>query len=177
IGKFARIGSMVAGTWLCLLLPRLVSSLATDAWLIDPAGGAARGWRVAQIGCTVLVIGHILLAWYSGGRLRHFFWPLLAPFQLAARVLFGSLIGPMMRPLLRAISPALADDLFVQRPLSSWLPPAILLAGIRRGRMFAEARDAVWDFVISLRLPQRLWLGLRGFAGALAWLLIPSLLL
>ena len=120
------------------------------------------------------MIGHILLAWYSGGRLRHFFWPFLAPFQLAARLLFGGIIGPIFRPLITAISPALAEDLFVPRPLSAWFPPAILVAGIRRGRMFAEARDAVWDFVVSLRLPQYFWLGLRGFVGALAWLLIPA---
>src|SRR6185369_3061712 len=42
IGKFARIGSLVAGTWICLLVPRLISSLASDAWLIDPDGFAAR---------------------------------------------------------------------------------------------------------------------------------------
>jgi hypothetical protein len=177
ISKFARIGSMVAGTWVWLLLPRLVLSLATDAWLIDPAGFAARGWRIAQIACTVLVIGHILLAWYSGGRLRHFFWPFLAPFQLAARMVFGGVVGPLLRPLITAVSPALADDLYVERPLSAWFPPAILLAGIRRGRMFAEARDAVWDFVVSLRIPHYFWLGLRGFVGALAWLLLPSLML
>src|SRR5262245_45499007 len=177
IANFARIGSMVAGTWLCLLAPRLVSSLAADAWLIDPDGFAARGWRVAQIGCTVLVVGHILLAWYSGGRLRHFFWPLLAPFQLAARILFGRIIGPIVRPLVHAIPPALVDDLYIRRPLSAWFPPAILLAGIHRGRMFAEARDAVWDFVTSLRLPHFFWLGLRGFLGGLAWLLLPSLML
>jgi hypothetical protein len=177
IGNFARIGSIVAGTWLCLLVPRLISSLAADAWLIDPAGFAARGWRVAQIGCTVLVVGHILLAWYSGGRLRHFFWPLLAPFQLAARVLFGGIVGPILRPLVHAISPALADELYVRRPLSAWFPPAILISGIRRGHMFAEARDAVWNFMTSLCLPHFFWLGLRGFFGALAWLLVPSLML
>jgi hypothetical protein len=177
IGKFARVGSLVAGTWVCLLIPRLISSLASDAWLIDPDGFAARGWRIAQIAITALVISHVLLAWYSGGRLRHFFWPLLAPFQLAARILFGRVIGPILRPLIRAISPALADDLYVLQPLAAWFPPAILLAGIRRGRMFAEARDAVWDFVVSLRLPQLFWLGLRGFAGALVWLLAPSLML
>jgi hypothetical protein len=234
IGKFARIGSLVAGTWLCLLLPRLISSLATDAWLIDPEGVAAGLWRVAQIACTVLVVAHVLLAWYSGGRLRHFFWPLLAPFQLTARLLLGRLIGPIVRPVINSGWPALADDLFNSfprsawertsgrsasppvgrgspdpalgstaglnepletsgqlagtvrrpcqnefslRPLSDWFPPAILLAGIRRGRMLTEARDAVWDFVTSLRLPQRFWLGLRGFAGALAWLIIPSLML
>jgi hypothetical protein len=177
IDKFGRIGSLVGGTWICLLVPRLVASLASDAWLIDPDGFAARGWRTAQIGITALVVGHILLAWYSGGRLRHFFWPLLAPFQLAARVLFGRLIGPIVRPLIRAISPALAEDLYVRRPLSAWFPPAILWAGVRRGGMFAEARDAVWDFVVSLRLPGLFWLGLRGFVGAVVWLLLPSLML
>jgi hypothetical protein len=177
ISKFARIGSLVAGTWVCLLIPRLISSLASDAWLIDPDGFAARAWRVAQIAITAIVIGHILLAWYSGGRLRHFFWPLLAPFQLASRLLFGRLIGPILRPLIHAVSPALAEDLHVSRPLSAWFPPAILLAGIRRGRMFVEARDAVWEFVVSLRLPNLFWLGIRGFAGALIWLLVPSLML
>jgi hypothetical protein len=83
----------------------------------------------------------------------------------------------MARPLIARLSPGLADDLFIQRPLVAWFPPAILAAGIRRGRMFAEARDAVWDFVTSLRLPYYCWLGLRGFLGGLAWLLLPSLML
>jgi hypothetical protein len=177
IGKFARIGSMVAGTWLWLLVPRLFSSLAADAWLIDPGSASARAWRVGLYVCTILVVGHILLAWYSGGRLRHFFWPVLAPFQLAARLLFGRVVGPIVRPPMAAVWPALADDMFVRRPLSDWFPPAILLAGIRRGRMYAEARDAVWEFVISLKLPHYFWLGLRGFVGALAWLVAPSLML
>lgn len=175
--KFARIGSLVAGTWLWLWLPRLLSSYATDAWLIDPGSPAARGWRLAQIVITVLVIGHILLAWYSGGRLRHFFWPLLAPFQLGAKVLFGGIIGPILRPVVTAVSPKLAEDLYVARPLSTWFPPAILWAGLRRGRMYSEARDAVWDFVMALRLPHYFWLGLRGFAGAIAWLIVPSLMM
>jgi hypothetical protein len=175
--KFARIGSIVFGTWLWLWLPRLISSFATDAWLIDPGSASARAWRVGLIVTTVLVIGHILLAWYSGGRLRHFFWPMLAPFQLGAKLLFGSIIGPIVRPLVVAVSPALADDLYVKRPLSAWFPPAILAAGILRGHMYAEARDAVWHFVVSLRLPYYFWLGLRGFAGAIAWLIVPSIML
>jgi hypothetical protein len=177
VAKFARIGSLVAGTWLWLLVPRLVSSLATDAWLIDPGSATARIWRIAQIVVTFLVIGHVLLAWYSGGRLRHFFWPFLAPFQLTAKFLFSGIIGPILRPAITAVSPALAEDLYVERLLSAWFPPAILIAGIRRGRMYAEARDAVWDFVTSLHLPHYFWLGLRGFVGAFLWLLIPSLML
>jgi len=177
IYKFARIGSMVAGTWLCLLVPRLVSSLASDAWLIDPDGFGAQAWRIIQIAVTVLVVAHVLLAWYSGGRLRHFFWPLLAPFQLASRMVFGRIVEPVTRPIIAAVWPALADDLFRRQPLSDWFPPAILIVGFRRGRMYSEARDAVWEFITSLALVHYFWLGLRGFFGALLWLLVPSLLL
>ena len=42
---------------------------------------------------------------------------------------------------------------------------------------YAAARDGVWDFVVGLRLPYYFWLGLRGFAGALAWLIVPITLL
>jgi len=177
IAKFARIGSMAAGTWLWLLVPRLISSLATDAWLIDPDSFSARAWRLVQIVVTLMVISHILLAWYSGGRLRHFFWPLLAPFQLAGWFLFGGIVGPIVKPLITALSPAFTEDLYALQPLSQWFPPAILAAGIRRGRMYAEARDAVWDYVVSLGLPHYFWLGLRGFVGAFAWLIVPSLML
>ena len=175
--KFARIGSLVAGTWLWLWLPRFISTLAMDAWLIDPNGASAGAWRVGLIVTTVLVIGHILLAWYSGGRLRHFFWPFLAPFQLGAKLLFGGIVGPIFRPAIRSLWPAFAEDVYNTRPLSEWFPPAILAAGILRGGMYVQARDAVWDFAVSLRLPQYFWLGLRGFAGALAWLIVPSLML
>lgn len=42
---------------------------------------------------------------------------------------------------------------------------------------YARARDGVWDFVTSLRLPHYFWLGLRGFVGGLLWLVIPVSLL
>jgi hypothetical protein len=176
IGKFARIGSLVAGTWLCLLVPRLCASLARDAWLVDPGSARAEGWRIALVVATGLVVAHVLLAWQSGGRLRHFFWPVLAPFQLVGWFLFG-VIGKQVQPLVARVWSALANDLFQQQPLADWFPPAILWAAIRRGRMYAEARDAVWDFVVGLHLPRYFWLGLRGFVGALAWLLVPTLLL
>ena len=176
IGKFARIGSLVAGTWLCLLVPRLLASLAHDAWLVDPGSARAGGWRVALVVGAAVVVAHVLLAWFSGGRLLHFFWPVLAPFQLAGWFLLG-VIGWQVRPLLTRVWPALAEDIFRQQPLADWFPPAILWAAIRRGRMYGEARDAVWDFVVALHLPRYFWLGFRGFLGALAWLLVPTLLL
>jgi hypothetical protein len=55
--------------------------------------------------------------------------------------------------------------------------PFWLLRRLWRGGYYAEARDAVWDFVSALRLPYYFWLGVRGFAGAMAWLLLPVTLL
>lgn len=42
-----------------------------------------------------------------------------------------------------------------------------------RGGYYAEARDAVWDVWLALRLPYYFSLGFRGFLGALAWLIGP----
>ena len=56
-----------------------------------------------------------------------------------------------------------------------WPPadPGWLVRRLRRGRLYGDARDAVWEFVAALRLPAYFRLGLLGFAGTLAWLLLP----
>jgi hypothetical protein len=180
LDKWARIGSLVFGSWLMLVPLRFVAGLASDAALLtEPGGPRAAAWRIGLLIFTALTVGHILLAWYSGGKLRHFFWPLLAPFSLAQWVVTRKVIGPVVRPAIQWLSPKLAHDLYQPAPLTSWFPPAILFAGMRRGlsTMYAEARDAVWDFVVSLNLPHYFWLGLRGFIGAMLWLVIPITLL
>ncbi len=58
-----------------------------------------------------------------------------------------------------------------------WPAPIRFVKRVPRGSLYAEARDAVWDFVGGLRLPYYFWLGLRGFVGALAWLVLPISLL
>jgi hypothetical protein len=55
--------------------------------------------------------------------------------------------------------------------------PVWLVRRLWRGGYYAEARDAVWDFVVFLRLPYYFWLGVRGFAGAFVWLVMPVTLL
>jgi hypothetical protein len=55
--------------------------------------------------------------------------------------------------------------------------PIWLIRRLWRGGYYAEARDAVWEFVAALRLPYYFWLGVRGFAGAMAWLFLPITLL
>ncbi|MFO0871802.1 MAG: DUF4013 domain-containing protein [Pirellulales bacterium] len=131
VRKAARIGSVLLGTWFILWPLRMVSDLWYSAWLIDPQSPTARGWRLALIVLTGLVVLHLAWAWYRGGRLRHFLWP----------------------------------------------APLALLRRIRQGGMYGEARDRLWEFVASLRLPYYFWLGARGFAGAVAWLFVPVILL
>jgi hypothetical protein len=131
VRKAARAGSAILGTWAVLWPLRLVSEMWYSAWLIDPTGRQARGWRVALVLLTIALAVHVAWALFRGGRLRHFLWP----------------------------------------------APLALLRRISRGGMYSEARDRLWNFVVSLRLPYYFWLGARGFAGAVAWLFFPVILL
>jgi len=53
----------------------------------------------------------------------------------------------------------------------------LLILRMTTGGYYQKARDAVWDTVVSMRLPYYFWLGLRGCVAALAWLAIPVTLL
>lgn len=57
------------------------------------------------------------------------------------------------------------------RPLknATWL-----IGRLRRGDYLQTARTSVSEFFVALRLKHHFWLGLRGFLGALAWLIVPS---
>src|SRR5271165_3375883 len=55
--------------------------------------------------------------------------------------------------------------------------PFWLARRLRRGGLYAESRDRLWSFVVSLRIPYYFRLGLIGFLGTLAWLAIPGLLI
>ncbi|APW62457.1 hypothetical protein [Paludisphaera borealis] len=48
---------------------------------------------------------------------------------------------------------------------------------LREGGLYAASRDGFWSFVGRLRLPHYFRLGLIGFLGTLAWLVLPSALL
>jgi len=58
-----------------------------------------------------------------------------------------------------------------------WPAPVRFVKRVSRWGMYAEARDRLWNFVTSLRLPYYFWLGARGFVGAVAWLFVPVVLL
>jgi len=51
-----------------------------------------------------------------------------------------------------------------------------LLRQIRSGTYLQRAGRIVADFVTALRLRHHFWLGIRGYAGAMLWLFLPTLL-
>jgi hypothetical protein len=55
--------------------------------------------------------------------------------------------------------------------------PFWLVRKLRAGGLYAEARDGFWEFVAALRLPHYFRLGLVGFLGTLAWLVLPASLI
>jgi hypothetical protein len=55
--------------------------------------------------------------------------------------------------------------------------PIWLVRRLRCGGLYSEARDGLWTFAGSLRVPYYFRLGLIGFLGTLAWLAIPGVLI
>ena len=177
VRKAGRLGSLVLGTWLMLLPLRALSGMWHAAYLIDPGGQGQRWGQIGLAIATTMMTLHILCAWYCGGRLRHFFWPFLAPFSLAIwllRRVFGVVAAALQtQPIQRSFLQRLLADITRAQPLDQWFLPAMIWSGIRRRRGYQACCDAVWETVVSLRLPYYFSLGLRGFLGALVWLAIP----
>lgn len=133
IRKAARVGGMIAGTWLALVPQWVVRNFSISAQIIDPGSSVARGWRAADLVITLATLAYLALVFARGARLRHFIWPFSHPFRL--------------------------------------------IAGWRKGNLYREMRDAVYDFLVSLHLPRYFRIGLVGFLGTMAWLVVPSLMI
>lgn len=54
-----------------------------------------------------------------------------------------------------------------------WPAPVRFWRWLRTPGKLSRANDAVNRHILGLRLPWYFWLGLRGFAGALVWLIVP----
>ncbi len=55
--------------------------------------------------------------------------------------------------------------------------PVWLVRRIRQGGLYSDSRDAFWSALAALRLPYYFRLGLVGFLGTIAWLIVPALLI
>jgi hypothetical protein len=54
-----------------------------------------------------------------------------------------------------------------------WPAPFRFFHWLARPDKYATIRNHVLEYLVGLRLPYYFWLGLRGFVGAVAWLLVP----
>jgi hypothetical protein len=55
--------------------------------------------------------------------------------------------------------------------------PFWVMRRLREGGLYAASRDAFWASLAALRLPYYFRLGLVGFLGTLAWLVVPAILI
>ncbi len=54
-----------------------------------------------------------------------------------------------------------------------WPAPVKFFRWLFEGGKYRRIRDGVLDYAAGLRVPYYFWLGMRGFAGAVAWLIVP----
>ncbi|MFN0051917.1 MAG: hypothetical protein ACKV0T_06980 [Planctomycetales bacterium] len=166
IGLAPRLGSIALGIWGWLLPLRFLSNAAVDARLIEPGSRADIGWHAAVWVAAILVALHLCLALARGGSLWQFLrpigwvWTAMAypPYWLVT-TLWGVVRG---RSPARRWRPVKA----VRREWRSFLDP----------QRWQQAEHAIRDFVLGLRLKHHFWLGVRGYVGAMLWLVIPTAL-
>lgn len=136
-GLLPRIGTVVLGGWLWLLVVRLVSDAAADAALIDPAGASARGWAAARLAVTAGVGIHLIAAVFAGGGLVDFFRPIRSARRLGAALLRGTAWATAAAALadgVAAVRPGRLFSLGARGLLGGllWLvPPTLLLSSLR----------------------------------------------
>ena len=176
----SKIGQIALGTVVCMLPAYFISANWYSAELIASGSVQAFQQRVLLWLVTILSVLHVGAAWFCGGQLKHFFWPVIAPFSLGMWMVrwilgqptFRFIIGKITNP----VAPNLIGDITDVKPLKEWFLPVVISKAVFRGTLLASAREGIWAFFQSLRLHYYFMLGLKGIAGSLIWLLIPSAL-
>ena len=193
-GRFAR-GAASAAEWVFGLISLLLglSMLAalpliqvlSLGYFLESSARVARTGRLrdgligvrpaARIGCLAAAIWLALLpAWLVGSYARSA--ELIDPGGPAARNLrIGLAVMTVLSLVYVAISCARGGRL--RHFLWPWGHPFWLVRRLRAGGLYCEARDGLWAFVAGLRVPYYFRLGLVGFVGTLAWLVVPAILI
>lgn len=175
--------TLIAGLGFLAVIP--VAGFLSLGYLLEVGGRVARTGKLRHgfIGIRKAArVGGILV----GGGLA--FLPLWLVSSLAESAQLIDPAGPVARRwalawTILAVATALHIVMACSRGgklrhfLWPFTNPIWFIKRLIRGGYYAEARDAVWDFVASLRLPYYFWLGLRGCAGTVPWLAVPVALL
>lgn len=170
----SKIGRLVLCASLVLIPLRVVGGLWTNAQIIDSTSQQTAVLSNSYLALAVVTTIHILSALSCGGEIRHFFWPLVVPFSVLAKIckriigLGRTIVGKPKRPLLSTGGQSAHQD---------WFVPKIIWRKLRHRTLYSQSRDDTLDFLGRLQLPHFAWLGLKGFAGSALWLLLPTVLL
>ena len=176
-----RFGSIVLGIWLWVIPLRLIATMRGDVAFLDPGGNAERFLNAFAPFIAVLIGTHVCLALARGGSLLHFFFiPQQLPEQKFIKVLLG--VGAGVLVLVSLASPphlvVAAGVVLVLpvllSPVSAFLNARWLWNRLKNHDFMAYATAGVQDLLLRLRLRHHFWLGVRGFAGAFIWLVIPT---
>lgn len=182
ISKASRIGSLILGIWLLLIPIRFFTdAFWYEAYLIDSQSSQTQLMRIVQLLLIGLTVLHIVAACVCGGKLRYFFWPIIAPFSFglwAIRKMLGTkFFRPVLSTCLNWVSPSLTNDICNAAAPRDWFLPAILWKKVRQGRLYQNVRDGLWQFFADLNLWHYFKLGFVGFIGTAIWLALPTILL
>jgi len=142
-GTIARTGRFRDG-FIGVRKAAVLGSIAAGTWLVLwPARLVSGFWKDAEIIASGSVISKV---WYVG---------LISVIAITlAHIAWACVRGGKLRHFL-------------------WPQPLRLLRWLKAPGKFTHSQIHVTDYILSLRLPFYFWLGLRGFVGALAWLIIP----
>jgi hypothetical protein len=177
------LGSLIVGLSMLAALP--LAQFLTLGYFLESSGRVARTGRLrdglvgvrraARIGSTAAGSWLSLVpAWLVGSYARSA--ELIDPGgPIAHRWRVGLVIVTVISLVHIGVSGARGGRLryFLWPPGNlSWL-----VRRLRRGGLYFELRDALWEFAAGLRLPYYFRLGLVGFLGTLAWLIVPAVLI
>lgn len=161
----------------CSVVP--VLNFLSLGYLLHVSGTVARtgrlrdgfiGVRKASVIGTVAA-GAWLVVWPA--RLVAGFWrdaELVAPGSAVARAWHAGLIALMVVTLLHLLWAGIRGGRLWH---FLWPQPLRLLRWLGRRERPGHLQRMLADYVLGLRLPFYFWLGVRGFIGALAWLIVP----
>jgi len=178
IRKAIPLGGIILGAWLLIWPIRLVSGFWSDAAIIDPSSSQTTVLMVLQVVLSFAIMAHVFAAIICGGKLRYFFWPLIAPFSLAIwLVRRSSITRKLLSIAIGWLSPKFVADICNAQPVTDWFLPAIFLRRLFTENLFASTKHSVVRFLTELELPRYFMLGLKGLGGTICWLAIPTLML
>lgn len=142
-GTVARTGRIRDG-FIGVRKSAVVGSIAAGVWLVVwPARIVSDFWKDAEL---ISPGSPNAKAWYAG--------LILVTVITLLHVLWACIRGGKLRHFL-------------------WPQPLRLLRWLRAPDKIGGIQHVITDYVVGLRLPFYFWLGLRGFVGALAWLIVP----